>query len=217
MAAPEATRPERSAAWESGAGLGRSDRGSEAICSRGGGNKWRHVRGASPSGGRGLDSAARLGAWRSLVARGLWVAEVPGSNPGAPIKILLVAFRRGGKGGATARSEHGRASRRGAPAGAREQRQRGSPFSIPTQNRAAVRAVDEQGGVLERVWVGDGRWLRAGCLAACRSGWRGTGSLVQLSVLPYSRGISRSTAASPFQPPSGLQSPRAPVAPWTEH
>src|SRR6478752_2906116 len=35
-------------------------------------------------------SAARLytepvGAWRSLVARGLWVAEVPGSNPGAPI------------------------------------------------------------------------------------------------------------------------------------
>jgi hypothetical protein len=27
----------------------------------------------------------RVGAWRSLVARGLWVAEVPGSNPGAPI------------------------------------------------------------------------------------------------------------------------------------
>jgi hypothetical protein len=27
----------------------------------------------------------RCGAWRSLVARGLWVAEVPGSNPGAPI------------------------------------------------------------------------------------------------------------------------------------
>ena len=27
----------------------------------------------------------RSGAWRSLVARGLWVAEVPGSNPGAPI------------------------------------------------------------------------------------------------------------------------------------
>ena len=26
-----------------------------------------------------------IGAWRSLVARGLWVAEVPGSNPGAPI------------------------------------------------------------------------------------------------------------------------------------
>jgi hypothetical protein len=27
-----------------------------------------------------------FGAWRSLVARGLWVAEVPGSNPGAPIR-----------------------------------------------------------------------------------------------------------------------------------
>jgi hypothetical protein len=26
-----------------------------------------------------------VGAWRSLVARGLWVAEVPGSNPGAPM------------------------------------------------------------------------------------------------------------------------------------
>jgi hypothetical protein len=25
-----------------------------------------------------------FGAWRSLVARGLWVAEVLGSNPGAP-------------------------------------------------------------------------------------------------------------------------------------
>ena len=37
------------------------------------------------------DSARRLtlpsvGAWRSLVARRLWVAEVPGSNPGAPIR-----------------------------------------------------------------------------------------------------------------------------------
>ena len=31
-----------------------------------------------------LDSAW-FGAWRSLVARRLWVAEVPGSNPGAPI------------------------------------------------------------------------------------------------------------------------------------
>jgi hypothetical protein len=34
---------------------------------------------------RRLDSASPFGAWRSLVARGLWVAEVPGSNPGAPI------------------------------------------------------------------------------------------------------------------------------------
>src|SRR6185312_10628102 len=28
-----------------------------------------------------------VGAWRSLVARRLWVAEVPGSNPGAPTSI----------------------------------------------------------------------------------------------------------------------------------
>jgi uncharacterized protein (DUF1015 family) len=32
-----------------------------------------------------------IGAWRSLVARGLWVAEVPGSNPGAP--TLHTEFR----------------------------------------------------------------------------------------------------------------------------
>jgi hypothetical protein len=31
-----------------------------------------------------LDSPL-IGAWRNLVARGLWVAEVPGPNPGAPI------------------------------------------------------------------------------------------------------------------------------------
>ena len=32
----------------------------------------------------------RFGAWRSLVARGLWVAEVPGSNPGAPIGFWTI-------------------------------------------------------------------------------------------------------------------------------
>ena len=47
-------------------------------------------------GGEGLDVGhgagnatsrlGRVGAWRSLVARGLWVAEVPGSNPGAPTR-----------------------------------------------------------------------------------------------------------------------------------
>jgi hypothetical protein len=36
----------------------------------------------------------RVGAWRSLVARRLWVAEVPGSNPGAPteVPVLLGVF-----------------------------------------------------------------------------------------------------------------------------
>jgi hypothetical protein len=32
-----------------------------------------------------------LGAWRSLVARTVWVGEVPGSNPGAPICFLFAA------------------------------------------------------------------------------------------------------------------------------
>jgi uncharacterized protein DUF6812 len=31
----------------------------------------------------------RLGVWRSLVARRLWVAEVPGSNPGTPIASAI--------------------------------------------------------------------------------------------------------------------------------
>ncbi len=41
-----------------------------------------------------------IGAWRSLVARGLWVAEVPGSNPGAPIELLLASTgsRQGRRG-----------------------------------------------------------------------------------------------------------------------
>ena len=42
--------------------------------------------GRSRGQGCDLHSAQHaFGAWRSLVARGLWVAEVPGSNPGAPI------------------------------------------------------------------------------------------------------------------------------------
>ena len=32
---------------------------------------------------------ARRGAWRSPVARLLWEQEVPGSNPGAPIRIAI--------------------------------------------------------------------------------------------------------------------------------
>jgi hypothetical protein len=32
------------------------------------------------------DTGARVGAWRSLVARTVRVGEVPGSNPGAPMK-----------------------------------------------------------------------------------------------------------------------------------
>ena len=35
--------------------------------------------------GRPLDSRTLPGAWRSLVARTVWVGEVPGSNPGAPM------------------------------------------------------------------------------------------------------------------------------------
>ena len=34
---------------------------------------------------RAASTLAAFGAWRSLVARRLWVAEVPGSNPGAPM------------------------------------------------------------------------------------------------------------------------------------
>jgi hypothetical protein len=35
------------------------------------------------------DTAFCVGAWRSLVARAVRVGEVPGSNPGAPIVLLL--------------------------------------------------------------------------------------------------------------------------------
>jgi hypothetical protein len=44
---------------------------------------WRTPDADGPAATLALD-----GAWRSLVARGLWVAEDPGSNPGAPTVTL---------------------------------------------------------------------------------------------------------------------------------
>jgi excisionase family DNA binding protein len=64
------------------------------------GRSWRSphgvVRHADSCATTGLDGSPEervevesiaCGVWRSLVARGLWVAEVPGSNPGAPIQV----------------------------------------------------------------------------------------------------------------------------------
>ena len=50
------------------------------------------------------DTAVCVGAWRSLVARAVRVGEVPGSNPGAPIKkprkcgVFVGLVVRGGLG-----------------------------------------------------------------------------------------------------------------------
>ena len=38
-----------------------------------------------------------FGAWRSSVARLLWEQEVPGSNPGAPIKLFTLSVFRWGQ------------------------------------------------------------------------------------------------------------------------
>ena len=86
---------------------------------------------------------ARIGAWRSLVARCLWVAEVPGSNPGAPIpsrSAPLDRWRRGysprrrdrrGRSPAAARREARRTGRAGCAPSRRESRARGRRVSGP--------------------------------------------------------------------------------------
>ena len=68
------------------------------------------------------DTAGFVGAWRSLVARTVRVGEVPGSNPGAPIRGLLVGG--GGGGGPRARGlaldQHSRGPSSGALVSRRE-------------------------------------------------------------------------------------------------
>src|SRR5262249_60631831 len=81
--------------------------------------------------GRGAYTA-RSGAWRSLVARGLWVAEVPGSNPGAPTFSSTIR--------ATPFPHESAARRRARPAIASE----GQLFAPDEADRAEVRVIRDR-------------------------------------------------------------------------